>query len=86
MLSENAFVEFWGRLGKMEGKGVDENIKVDDLGEDEEVLVDMKALAKTVDLKEMVKVLKVSAHLKGEPRHTGIASDANHCPPDPRVV
>ena len=63
MLSENAFVEFWGRLGKMEGKGVDENIKVDDLGEDEEVLVDMKALAKTVDLKEMVKVLKVSAHL-----------------------
>ncbi|KAH9938277.1 uncharacterized protein B0H18DRAFT_966380 [Fomitopsis serialis] len=59
MLSENAFVEFWGRLGKIGGKGVDGTIKVDDLGEDaEEEQVDMKALAKNVDLNEMVKVLK----------------------------
>ncbi|KAI0702847.1 hypothetical protein BC835DRAFT_1426595 [Cytidiella melzeri] len=58
MLSENAFVEFWGRLGKIGGKGVDEGIRADDIGEDEEQLVDMKALAKTTDLKEMVKVLK----------------------------
>ena len=62
MLSENAFVEFWGRLGKIGGKGVDESIKADDLGDDaEEEQVDMKALAKNVDLKEMVKVLQVSA-------------------------
>ncbi|KAF7793686.1 hypothetical protein EIP86_004801 [Pleurotus ostreatoroseus] len=60
MLSENAFVEFWGRLGKIGGKGVDESIKGDDIGEDsEEGIVDMKALAKTVDLKEIVKVLRV---------------------------
>ena len=60
MLSENSFVEFWGRLGKIGGKGVDANIKYDDIGEDtEEDQVDMKALAKSVDLKEMIKVLKV---------------------------
>ena len=64
MLSENAFVEFWGRLGKIGGKGVDEGIRGDDIGEDdgpdeEGQMVDMKQLAKTVDLKEMVKVLKV---------------------------
>ncbi|TFY63407.1 hypothetical protein EVJ58_g3272 [Rhodofomes roseus] len=59
MLSENAFVEFWGRLGKIGGKGVDGTIKADDLGDDaEEEQVDMKALAKNVDLNEMVKVLK----------------------------
>ncbi|KAI0080892.1 hypothetical protein K474DRAFT_1636919 [Panus rudis PR-1116 ss-1] len=58
MLHENAFVEFWGRLGKIGGKGVDEGIKADDIGEDTEEVVDMKALAKTVDLKEMVQVLK----------------------------
>lgn len=63
MLSENAFVEFWGRLGKIGGKGVDESIKVDDLEEvlDEQV-VDMKTLAKNVDLKEMTKVLQVSTN------------------------
>lgn len=63
MLNENAFVEFWGRLGKIGGKGVDESIKADDIGEDTEELVDMKNLAKTVDLKEMVKVLKVPVPL-----------------------
>ena len=59
MLAENAFVEFWGRLGKIGGQGVDKSIKADDIGEDEEEVVDMKALAKTVDLKEMIKVLRV---------------------------
>ena len=60
MLNENSFVEFWGRLGKIGGKGVDESIKYDDIGDDaEEEQVDMKALAKSVDLKEMIKVLKV---------------------------
>ncbi|KZT12575.1 uncharacterized protein LAESUDRAFT_639872 [Laetiporus sulphureus 93-53] len=59
MLSENAFIEFWGRLGKIGGKGVDEGIKADDLGDNaEEEQVDMKALAKNVDLNEIVKVLK----------------------------
>ncbi|KAK7695992.1 hypothetical protein QCA50_000632 [Cerrena zonata] len=58
MLNENAFIEFWGRLGKIGGKGVDETIKADDIGEDSEEVVDMKQLAKTVDLNEMVKVLK----------------------------
>ncbi|KAI0775935.1 hypothetical protein BD413DRAFT_256226 [Trametes elegans] len=60
MLGENSFVEFWGRLGKIGGKGVDVSIKNEDLGDDEEedAQVDMKALAKNVDLKEMVKVLK----------------------------
>ncbi|KAI0774144.1 hypothetical protein C8Q74DRAFT_813049 [Fomes fomentarius] len=59
MLSENSFVEFWGRLGKIGGKGVDESIKYDDIGDDaEEEQVDMKALAKSVDLKEVTKVLK----------------------------
>ncbi|KAI0638048.1 hypothetical protein C8Q77DRAFT_1089037 [Trametes polyzona] len=59
MLGENSFVEFWGRLGKMDGKGVNVSIKNEDLGDDdEEEQVDMKALAKSVDLKEMIKVLK----------------------------
>ncbi|KAH9918202.1 uncharacterized protein BXZ73DRAFT_53056 [Epithele typhae] len=56
MLGENSFVEFWGRLGKIGGKGVDASIKYDDIGEDnEEDQVDMKTLAKSVDLKEIVK-------------------------------
>jgi heat shock protein beta len=64
MLSENAFVEFWGRLGKIGGDGVDGGVAADDLGEDEGEggggNVDMKVLAKNVDLKEMERVLKVS--------------------------
>lgn len=59
MLAENSFVEFWGRLGKIGGQGVDKTIKADDIGEDDEEIVDMKALAKTVDLNEVVKVLRV---------------------------
>ena len=72
MLGENSFVEFWGRLGKIGGKGVDESIKYDDIGDDgEEDQVDMKALAKSVDLKEIVKVLKASRAVR---RCVGIAN------------
>lgn len=62
MLSENAFVEFWGRLGKIGGEGVEGGVAADDIGEDEGEggggKVDMKVLAKNVDLKEMERVLK----------------------------
>jgi heat shock protein beta len=67
MLGENAFVEFWGRLGKIGGEGVEGGVAADDMGEDEGEggggKVDMKALAKNVDLKEMERVLKVSSNL-----------------------
>lgn len=63
MLGENAFVEFWGRLGKIGGEGVEGGVAADDLGEDEGEggggKVDMKALAKNVDTKEIERVLKV---------------------------
>jgi transcription elongation regulator 1 len=63
MLSENLFVEFWGRLGKIGGESVNSGLRMDgeDIGEggDGDEKVDMKALAKTVDIKEMEKVLKV---------------------------
>ncbi|KAG2118761.1 Hsp90 protein-domain-containing protein [Suillus discolor] len=62
MLAENSFVEFWGRLGKIGGEGVEGGVKADDLGEDEGEgfggKVDMKALAKSVDLSDIEKVLK----------------------------
>jgi hypothetical protein len=65
MLQENTFVEFWGRLSKMSDVKLDQGLQVanEDIGEDDEEgqnKVDMKALAKTVDIGEMVKVLKVS--------------------------
>jgi heat shock protein 90kDa beta len=64
MLKENAFMEFWGRLGKIGGEGVDGGVQAEDLGEDEGEggggKVDMKALAKSVDVGDMEKVLKVS--------------------------
>lgn len=63
MLAENPFVEFWGRLGKMGGEGTNGGVKAEDLGEDEGEgfggTVDMKALAKNVDLSDIEKVLKV---------------------------
>ncbi|KAB5591583.1 Transcription elongation regulator 1 [Ceratobasidium theobromae] len=66
LLSENSFVEFWGRLAKMGGEGVGGGVPID--GDDEENeegeggggKVDMKALAKNVDVSEMEKVLKVA--------------------------
>jgi heat shock protein 90kDa beta len=63
MLAENSFVEFWGRLGKIGGEGVDGGVKADEMGDDEGEggggKVDMKALAKSVDVGDMEKVLKV---------------------------
>ncbi|KAG6817393.1 hypothetical protein H0H87_009037 [Tephrocybe sp. NHM501043] len=62
MLGENSFVEFWGRLGKIGGEGVDGGVKADDdeggEGEGGGGKVDMKALAKNVDVGEVEKVLK----------------------------
>jgi len=62
MMGENSFIEFWGRLGKIGGAGVDNSIQNDDIGEEDNEdgeRVDMKKLAKGVDVKEIVKVLKV---------------------------
>ncbi|KDR83759.1 hypothetical protein GALMADRAFT_236117 [Galerina marginata CBS 339.88] len=60
MMEENSFVEFWGRLSKIGGEGVSGGLQIDaeDIGEDGEEKVDMKALAKNVDIREMEKVLK----------------------------
>lgn len=82
MLGENTFVEFWGRLGKMGDKGVNFSITNEDLGDDDdEAQVDMKALAKGVDLKEMIKVLKVSSllhRLLTPSSPVGMAHNASH--------
>lgn len=65
MLRENSFVQFWAGLGKMGGEGVEGGVKRDEtgVGEDEGEAgggnVDMKALAKSVDIREIEKVLKV---------------------------
>ena len=67
MMGENSFVEFWGRLGKIGGGGVDSSIQNDDIGEMEDEdgeRVDMKKLAKGVDVKEILKVLKVGVLAK----------------------
>jgi len=67
MLAENSFVEFWGRLSKMGGDGVEGSVKIEneDIGEgggdSGASKVDMKSLAKNIDIQEMEKVLKVSS-------------------------
>ncbi|KAF8595141.1 hypothetical protein BDV93DRAFT_611572, partial [Ceratobasidium sp. AG-I] len=63
LLGENPFVEFWGRLAKMGGEGVGGGVPIEEEEENEEGeggggKVDMKALAKNVDVGEMEKVLK----------------------------
>jgi len=63
MLAENAFVEFWGKLKKIGGEGVDGGVKADELENEDEGeggggKVDMKVLAKSVDVVEVEKVLK----------------------------
>lgn len=65
MMKENSFVEFWGRLRKMGDQGIGSGLQIDDedIGEESEEKVDMKALAKNVDIKEMEKVLKVCYHI-----------------------
>lgn len=64
MMAENSFVEFWGRLGKIGGEGVDGGVKADEIGEDEGEAfggkVDMKVLAKNIDVSDIEKVLRVS--------------------------
>lgn len=64
MMAENSFVEFWGRLGKIGGEGVDGGVKADEVGEDEGEAfggkVDMKVLAKNIDVSDIEKVLRVS--------------------------
>ena len=67
MLHENSFVEFWGRLRKIGGEGAEGGVKRDDDGDEDEGEgsggnVDMKKLARNVDITEMEKVLKVRAH------------------------
>ena len=63
MLAGNSFVEFWGRLGKIGGEGVDGGVKADEIEDDEGEggggKVDMKVLAKSIDVGDMEKVLKV---------------------------
>jgi len=72
MLTENAFVEFWGRLGKIGGEGVDGGVKADDEEGDEGEggggKVDMKVLAKNVDVGDMERVLKVGINLPSHAR------------------
>ncbi|KAI0254742.1 Hsp90 protein-domain-containing protein [Lactifluus subvellereus] len=63
MLHENSFIEFWGRLNKLGGEGADGGVKRDDDGDEDEGEagggnVDMKKLAKSVDITEMERVLK----------------------------
>ncbi|KAL5521253.1 hypothetical protein ACEPAG_9176 [Sanghuangporus baumii] len=63
MLNENSFVEFWGRVRKMreEAEGsMKFEIGAEDLPgeEDETGKVDLKALAKSVDVREIERVLK----------------------------
>ncbi|KAJ7068255.1 Hsp90 protein-domain-containing protein [Mycena amicta] len=64
MLAENSFVEFWGKLRKIGGQGVDGGVKADDEGKAEDEgeagggKIDMKKLASQVDVQEIEKVLK----------------------------
>ncbi|KAJ7591081.1 Hsp90 protein-domain-containing protein [Mycena floridula] len=62
MMSENSFVEFWGRLRNIGGEGVNGGVAAEDMGEDEGEggggTVDMKVLAKSVDVREVEKVLQ----------------------------
>ncbi|KAG6827862.1 hypothetical protein H0H92_010195, partial [Tricholoma furcatifolium] len=63
MLSKNLFVAFWGYPEKIGSKSVDGGVKVDIREENEgdggDGKVDMKGLAKNVDVEEVEKVLKV---------------------------
>jgi hypothetical protein len=81
MLLENSFIEFWGRLSKLGGEGVDGGVKRDDDGDEDEGEggggnVDMKRLAKTVDITEMEKVLKVRAIFSLGPSYLSYSNGA----------
>ncbi|KAF9259497.1 HSP90-domain-containing protein [Marasmius fiardii PR-910] len=63
MMKENSFVSFWGKLNKIGGEGVDGGVKRDEDGDGDEGeggggKVDMKVLAKNIDVGEIEKVLK----------------------------
>lgn len=69
MLGENAFVEFWGRLRKMQeegdrkgAQGMNVEVAADDLAgeEGDAEKVDLKTLAKNIDVREIERVLKVN--------------------------
>lgn len=65
LLEENSFVEFWGKVGKIEGKSDGNMIPGDDdddaMDEAEQAggKADLKALAKGITEKEIERVLKV---------------------------
>ena len=67
MLNENAFVEFWGRVRKMHENGEggmkvevdDEDLVGEEQGDDDREKADLKTLAKSVDVQEIERVLKV---------------------------
>lgn len=70
MLYENAFVEFWGRVRKMQESGDggmkvevnDEDLAGEERGDDDREQADLKTLARSVDVQEIERVLKVILH------------------------
>ncbi|KAF8522886.1 hypothetical protein BU17DRAFT_75079 [Hysterangium stoloniferum] len=62
MLGENAFLEFWGRMGKAGGAGTEGGVPADDEEEEDGEggggKADLKKLAKGIDINEVGKVLK----------------------------
>jgi hypothetical protein len=66
LLEENSFVEFWGKVGKIEGEVVDggtvpgeQDDPAADDGEQGGGKADLKTLAKAITEKEIERVLKV---------------------------
>ncbi|KAF8586990.1 hypothetical protein K439DRAFT_1408071 [Ramaria rubella] len=61
MLGENAFLEFWGRMGKVGGEGLGDGVpdeEEEEEGEEGGGRADLKKLAKAIDKGEVEKVLK----------------------------
>lgn len=75
MLHENAFVEFWGRLrnikeaseGGMKVEVGAEDLAGEEAAGEESGKVDLKALAKSVDVQEIERVLKVGRWKRHSP-------------------
>lgn len=69
MLNENSFVEFWGRMRKIQeeekgSEGMNVEVGAEDLAGEEDAgedvqRADLKALAKSIDVREIERVLKV---------------------------
>lgn len=72
LLEENSFVEFWGKVGKIEGRAADGGIvpgEDDDLtdeGEQGGGKADLKTLARVITEKEVERVLKVCFYVYGK--------------------